>query len=190
MRVIGGKAGGRTIQFPSASRERPTSDFLRETLFNILGSLAEKSFLDLFAGSGSVGIEAASRGAKKIVLIEKDKKIAVVARKNVVACNLDSVCRIIARDVSAGLGDLFKNKIKFDIVFADPPYNRGLVEVTLKLLKQSPVFTEEAIVVVQHSTREDAKPLLNENLILTDQRIYGDNALTFFKWSAHDTRKI
>ena len=190
MRIIGGKASGRTIQFPAASRERPTSDFLRETLFNILGPLEGKSFLDLFAGSGSVGIEAASRGAREIVLIEKDKKISAVARKNVVACNLDNVCWIIARDVSAGLGDLFKNKNKFDIVFADPPYNRGLVEVTIKLLQQNPVFTKEAMVVIQHSTREDADSQLNEELVLIDQRKYGDNALTFFKWSAHDGGKI
>ncbi|MEN6376088.1 MAG: 16S rRNA (guanine(966)-N(2))-methyltransferase RsmD [Smithella sp.] len=190
MRVVGGKAKGRTIQFPSASRERPTSDFLRENLFNILGSVTDKSFLDLFAGSGSVGIEAASRGAKEIVLIEKDKTIAAVAQKNVIACNLDNICRIIARDVRAGLSDLFKNKNKFDIVFADPPYNRGLVEVAIKLLKEKPVFTEEAIVVIQHSTREDVESLLDEKLILTDQRKYGDNALTFLKWSAHDTRQI
>ena len=163
---------------------------MRETLFNILGPLEGKSFLDLFAGSGSVGIEAASRGAREIVLIEKDKKISAVARKNVVACNLDNVCRIIARDVSAGLGDLFKNKNKFDIVFADPPYNRGLVEVTIKLLQQNPVFTKEAMVVIQHSTREDADSQLNEELVLIDQRKYGDNALTFFKWSAHDGGKI
>ncbi|MGV8059610.1 MAG: 16S rRNA (guanine(966)-N(2))-methyltransferase RsmD [Smithellaceae bacterium] len=181
MRVIGGKARGRILQFPSSSKERPTSDFLREALFNLLGPLEEKSFLDLFAGSGSVGIEAASRGAKEIVFIEKDGKIATVAQKNVVACNLDKSCRIIARDIGAGLCDLFKNKYEFDVVFADPPYCRGLVEKTIKLLKENPVFTEEAVVVIQHSTREDMESLLDEKTILKDQRKYGDNALTFLK---------
>jgi 16S rRNA (guanine966-N2)-methyltransferase len=181
MRVIGGKARGRTIQFPASSKERPTSDFLREALFNILGPLTGKSFLDLFAGSGSVGIEAASRGAKEIVFIEKDKKIAAVAQKNIVACNLDESCRIIARDISAGLGDLIKNKYEFDFIFADPPYCRGLVGITIKLLKENPVFTEEAIVVIQHSTREDIESHLDEKSILKDQRKYGDNALTFLK---------
>lgn len=190
MRIIGGKAGGRIIQFPASSKERPSSDFLREALFNLLGSLEGKSFLDLFAGSASVGIEAASRGSKEVVCIEKDKKIAAVAQKNIVACNLDRYCRVMIRDVSAGLNDLFKKKCEFDFVFADPPYSRGLVEITIKLLKENPVFTEEAVVVIQHSTREDVKSHSDEKLILIDQRRYGDNVLTFLKWSAHDTRKI
>jgi 16S rRNA (guanine966-N2)-methyltransferase len=79
MRVIGGKAKGRQLLFPASSRERPTAESLREALFNILGPLEGKSFLDLFAGSGSVGIEAVSRGAKSVVLIEKDHKIASIA---------------------------------------------------------------------------------------------------------------
>jgi 16S rRNA (guanine966-N2)-methyltransferase len=181
MRVIGGKAKGRILQFPASSKERPTSDFLREALFNILGPLTEKSFLDLFAGSGSVGIEAASRGAKEVIFIERDKKIAAVAQKNIVTCNLDNSCRIIARDISAGLFDLSKNKYEFDFVFADPPYCRGLVGITIKLLKENPVFTKEAIVVIQHSTREDVESHLDKKSILKDQRKYGDNVLTFLK---------
>ncbi len=181
MRIIGGKARGRKLQFPSLSKERPTSDFLREALFNLIGSLEAKSFLDLFAGSGSVGIEAASRGANEIVLIEKDKKIAAYAQKNLEICNLDKSCRIIVRDISSGLNDLFKKECEFDYIFADPPYDRGLVEKTIKLLKENPVFTEETLVVIQHSTREEIASLLDAKIILQDQRKYGDNALTFLK---------
>ncbi|PKN69200.1 MAG: hypothetical protein CVU52_09665, partial [Deltaproteobacteria bacterium HGW-Deltaproteobacteria-10] len=140
-----------------------------------------KSFLDLFAGSGGVGIEAASRGANEIVLIEKDRIIAAVAQKNIVDCNLDKNCRIIVNYISAGLGELFKKKYKFDIVFADPPYNRGLVATTINILKENPVFKEEALVVIQHSTREKIEPLLDAKTILKDQRKYGDNALTFLQ---------
>ena len=181
MRIIGGKAKRRILQFPSSSKERPTSDFLRETLFNLLGPLTEKSFLDLFAGSGSVGIEAASRGAKGVVFIEKDKKIAAVAQKNIVACGLDKDCRIIARDVGSGLRGLFKNKYEFDIVFADPPYSRGLVEETIRLLEENPVITEESVIVIQHPAREDVKLLLDKKTTIKDQRKYGDNVLTFLK---------
>jgi 16S rRNA (guanine966-N2)-methyltransferase len=181
MRIIGGKAKGRILQFPSSSRERPTSDFLREALFNLLGSLEQKSFLDLFAGSGSVGIEAASRGAQEVVLIEKDKKIAAVAQRNIIVCNFDKDCRIIARDISNGLCDLFKNEYKFDVVFADPPYSRGLVGKTMELLKENPVFTKETVVVIQHSVREDIEVHLDKKTILKDQRKYGDNVLTFLE---------
>ena len=181
MRIIGGKAKGRILHFPSSSKERPTSDFLREALFNLLGPLEGKSFLDLFAGSGSVGIEAASRGAKEIIFIEKDKKIATVAQKNIVACGFEKQCRIIARDIGRGLDYLFKNKHEFDLVFADPPYSRGLVGETIKLLRENPVFTEESVVIIQHSTREDVNSLLDTKTILKDQRKYGDNALTLLK---------
>jgi 16S rRNA (guanine966-N2)-methyltransferase len=181
MRIIGGEAKGRTLNFPSGSRERPTSDFLREALYNLLGPLTGKSFLDLFAGSGSVGIEAASRGAREIVFIEKDKKIAEVARKNIKACGFDEKCRMLALDVGAGLNDLVKNKYAFDIIFADPPYCRGLVGETIRLLKKNRVFRKETIVVIQHSTREDFCLFLDDSVVTTDQRKYGDNALTFLK---------
>jgi 16S rRNA (guanine966-N2)-methyltransferase len=181
MRITGGKAKGRLLQFPSLSKERPTSDFLRQALFNLLGPLTEKTFLDLFAGSGSVGIEAASRGAKEVIFIEKNRKIAAIAQKNIVACNFDTCCRIIARDFSSGLCDLFNSKYEFDIVFADPPYSRGLVGETIKLLQENPVITKNAVVVIQHSVREDIESFLNEVTILKDQRKYGDNALTFLQ---------
>jgi 16S rRNA (guanine966-N2)-methyltransferase len=181
MRIIGGEAKGRTLNFPSGSKERPTSDFLREALCNLLGPLMEKSFLDLFAGSGSVGIEAASRGAKEIIFIEKDKKIAAVAQKNIRACGFENKCRILAQDIGAGLKDLAKNQYTFDIIFADPPYCRGLVGKTINLLKENPIIKEETIVVIQHSTRELVSSFLEDSVLITDQRKYGDNALTFLK---------
>jgi 16S rRNA (guanine966-N2)-methyltransferase len=181
MRIIGGKAKGRILKFPSTSKERPTSDFLRETLFNLLGSLEGKSFLDLFAGSGSVGIEAASRGAKEVVLIEGNRKIASSLQNNIAACGLNKECRVINRNVGDGLGDLFKNKYEFDFIFADPPYGRGLVEKTIVLLKNNPVWAEESAIIIQHPAREDVVLLLDEKTILEDQRKYGDNVLTFLK---------
>lgn len=181
MRITGGKAKGRILQFPTSSKERPTSDFLRETLFNLLGPLEDETFLDLFAGSGSVGIEAASRGAKEIVFIEQDRKIGDIARKNIYNNGFDEICRVIFKDVSMGLKELFKNKFEFDFIFADPPYNRGLVEKTIQLLREYPVLKEKTEIIIQHSTRENLLFLGNMNLILKDQRKYGDNLLTFLK---------
>lgn len=190
MRIIGGKARRRIITFPAKSKERPTSDFLRETLFNLIGRLDGKSFLDLFAGSGSVGLEAASRGAKKVVLIESDRKIADAARRNIAACGLNEECMVISRDIDDGLSEVYKKKYKFDYIFADPPYGKGLVEKTIALLKENPVWTEESAIVIQHPAKEDITLLLNEELILEDQRKYGDNVLTFLKWSVPDAGEI
>jgi len=187
MRIIGGMAKGKALHFPAGSKERPTSDFLREALLNLIGSVSGKSFLDLFAGSGSVGLDAASRGAKEVCFIEKNKILAEAAKKNIEKCGFEKQCHIINTDVRAGLSDLFKKKCKFDIIFADPPYNNGLVETILKLLKEYPVFKEGALIVIQHSTREDLSPFLVESVCgeaiwhQIDQRKYGDNAISFLK---------
>ena len=187
MRIIGGMAKGRMLNFPAGSKDRPTSDFLREALLNLLGDVVDKLFLDLFAGSGSVGLEAASRGAKEVCFIEKDKILASIAQKNIDSCGFENKCRVINADVRSGLSDLCKKNCKFDIVFADPPYNKGLVETTIKLLKKYPVFKQDALIVIQHSTREDLNSVLAESVSgetvwqQIDQRKYGDNAISFLK---------
>jgi 16S rRNA (guanine966-N2)-methyltransferase len=181
MRIIGGEAKGRTLHFPSGSKERPTSDFLREALFNLLGSLQDKTFLDLFAGSGCVGLEAASRGAQEVYFVEKNKNLVTVIKKNIQTCCLDKNCRIIAGDIESGLRDLFRKKYKVDILFADPPYNHDLVGATLKFLSKYHVLNEDGVIVIQHSIKENFTELIDDNIYQTDQRKYGDNALTFLK---------
>ena len=180
MRIIGGEAKGRTLHFPSKSKERPPSDFLREALFNLLGSLQDKTFLDLFAGSGSVGLEAASRGAQDVYFVEKNKHLVEVIKKNIQTCCLDKNCRIIAGDIEFGLRDLIRKKYEFDIIFADPPYNRDLVEETLMFLRKYHVLKEDGVIVIQHSIKETFSDL-DDNIYQTDRRKYGDNALTFLK---------
>lgn len=181
MKIIGGEAKGRKLHFPSGSKQRPTSGFLREALFNLLGSLSGKTFLDLYAGSGSVGLEAASRGAQKVVLVEKDRIISQIAKKNATQLGLETICRIIALDVIAGLNELCKDKCRFDIIFADPPYGRSLAGRTIDLLKTRPVFLPESVVVIQHSVREDIKLFLDEKAVLVKQKKYGDSLLTFLE---------
>ncbi|MGA2554419.1 MAG: RsmD family RNA methyltransferase, partial [Smithella sp.] len=90
-------------------------------------------------------------------------------------------CSIIAKDIEFGLGDLFKKKCKVDIIFADPPYNRNLVGTTLNLLNKHQIFKEEGVVIIQHSIKESFTEAMDKNIYLTDQRKYGDNALTFLK---------
>jgi 16S rRNA (guanine966-N2)-methyltransferase len=181
MRIIGGKAKGRKLIFPSKSKERPTSDFLREALFNLLGSLEDKRFLDLFAGSGSVGLEAASRGVQKVCFVEKNIKLAAIIGNNASACCPDNNYSIIASDIEQALRDLFKKRFEFDIIFADPPYNRNLVGTTISLLNKYQIFNEDGVVVIQHSIKESIAEFLVDNIHLTDQRKYGENALTFLK---------
>ena len=179
MRISGGEAKGRKLKFPSRSTQRPTTDFLRETLFNLLGSPADLVFLDLYAGSGAVGLEAASRKAKKVVFVEKNRDLIGAIRKNVSLCGYEDRCIIIHADIQTALRDLYRKKIGFDVIFADPPYNKGFIGETLRLLAQYPVFGENGFVVLQHSIKE--QPVLSTEWFITDQRKYGDNLLTLLR---------
>ena len=179
MRISGGEAKGRTLKFPSRSTQRPTTDFLRETLFNILGSLADQLFLDLYAGSGSVGLEAASRKAKKVVFVEKNRDLIATIRENVSLCGYADRCMIIHADVQTALRDLYRQKSGFDVVFADPPYNKGFIGETIRLLAQYPVLGENGFVVLQHSIKE--QPVFSTEWLIIDQRKYGDNLLTLLR---------
>lgn len=181
MRITGGEAKGRTLSFPSKSKERPTSDFLREALFDLLGSLKGKIFLDLFAGSGSVGLEAASRGAQEVCFVEKNKNLVEVINKNIRICCPDKICRIIDKNIELGVRDLYKKKCLFDVIFADPPYNRDFINLTLKALCKHKILHNDGVLVIQHSIKENFNRHVDDNIYQIDQRKYGDNALTFFK---------
>lgn len=176
--------------FPSGSKERPTTDFLREALFNLTGSLNEKTFLDLFAGSGSVGLEAASRGARRVILVESNKKLAGVIRKNIPNGFQDGRLTVMAVDVALALRDLFKKQCLLDIIFADPPYHRGLVAMTLDLLGKYPVLAKGGILVMQHSVKETIPETASGIFCRTDQRKYGENALTFLKWRENNAERF
>lgn len=180
MRITGGDFKGRIFSFPAGSKERPTSDFLREALFNLLGSLQGKRFLDLFAGSGSVGMEAASRGAEDVLVVEKNKKLAAVAAKNIKLLSLDDRCRVVCAEAERALKDLAKKSYRADIIFADPPYNKNIVDVILNDLSAYRVMAEEGEIVVQHSVKEILKDNYNGALFRIKQKVYGENALTFF----------
>ncbi len=169
------------MHFPPGSKERPTSDFLREALFNMLGPLEEKTFLDLFAGSGSVGLEAASRGAREVFFIEKNKNLAEIIKKNIQKCRLDGSCFVIATDIEKGLSNLFKKECKADIIFIDPPYNNNMVGTTLNLFNRYQIFKEDVAIVIQHSMKENFTASMDNNIYLKDQRKYGENILTFLK---------
>ena len=180
MRISGGEAKGRTLNFPSRSNQRPTTDFLREALFNFLRLPADQSFLDLFAGSGSVGLEALSRKAKNVTFVEKSKALVGVIHENILLCGYSEKCQIIHADIQSALRDLYRRKCRFNVVFADPPYNQGLIGETLKGLNEYPVLQEEGTIILQHSVREQLTPLTNQWFVM-DQRKYGDNLLTFIR---------
>ena len=181
MRIIGGEAKGRRLLFPGKCGARPTSDRIKESLFNILTPLTDKAVLDVFAGAGNVGIEALSRGAKHVVFIEKEANLAEYIRKNILLCGFADKHELLGMMMEKAIPFLQRRGDRFDVIFADPPYEVGLLEETWKKLKSGILLTKEGILVVQHSVREEPQWRQDSELLLFEQRKYGDTRLSFLK---------
>ena len=180
MRIIGGKARGRRLNLPRGYRLRPTSCRIREALFNILPPMEGMSFLDLYAGSGAIGLEALSRGAAKVVFVEKNKALADVIKGNL-GGEFEGRYEILAVEGKRGIRALGKKGMRFDFLFADPPYERGFVRETLRCIGEESLLSEDSLVIIQHSIREGLEQRQVLQFILMDQRRYSDTILSFLK---------
>ncbi len=191
MRIIAGKAKGRTLVTPKARVLRPTTDRVKESLFNIL-SVEGSRFLDLFAGAGTVGLEALSRDASRVVFVESNRECAEALRANIERCGFLNMPRnnlkegtgpdvdVIECSVDRALRLLAHRGERFEIVFADPPYERDLIDSTLRVIRALPLLEEGGVVVVQHSSREEV-PARREGYRKTDSRRYGETTLSFLQ---------
>src|SRR5215475_7295050 len=153
MRIIAGTHRSRILKSLKGLALRPTSDYLRETLFNVLGPNIEGSrFLDLYAGTGAVGIEALSRGAIEAVFVENHRAAAKLIRENMAALKIVSGVRVIAAGVAATLTKLsLLGGHAFDFVFLDPPYaNEQEYEATMNLLRTSSLLSPNSVVIAEH----------------------------------------
>jgi 16S rRNA (guanine966-N2)-methyltransferase len=183
-RIIGGSAGGRRLRTPPGDATRPTSDRVREALFSALesalGTLAGRSFLDLYAGSGAVGLEAASRGAGPVLAVESDRRAARLVEAN--ARDLGLTLDVRAHPVARVLDSAPPVEAGFDVVFADPPYplaNADLVAVLDSLMRNGWV-RNGGTVVVERSTRT-VEPAWPAGLVRFRERDYGETVL----WYVH-----
>ena len=184
MRVIGGTARGRRLKVPKSPGVRPTAARVKESLFNILPhDFTGLSVLDLFAGSGNVSIEALSRGALTAVLIDESPRSTAVIRDNLNRLGLSERAQVWTAPVFRSLRRLAKSGQTFDLIFLDPPYDRELVGASLDIIGQCHLLSAAGTVVAEHSPREPVRSHY-ENIVLNDQRRYGDTLLSFFKSSA------
>lgn len=166
---------------PKGLATRPTADRVREALFDILGPrVAGAEVLDLFAGSGAVGIEALSRGAARAVFVERDHAAVAALRQNLDRLGLAPRARVIVRDVEAALRGLARRGARFDLVFLDPPYAGDLAARTLAGLGDGAHLAADGLVVAQHRTK-GALPEVEGLLRRLRTRRFGETSLTFFK---------
>ena len=188
-RIIAGTAGGTRLDVPGQGT-RPTSDRVRESLFGALSSMdaiAGARVLDLYAGSGALGLEALSRGARSTVLVEKGRAAAAVVRRNAAAVAKalggDAAGRTSVQESSVH-GYLLRAAGPFDLVFTDPPYDLSDADMTADLVALAPLLSPDAVVVIERAKRSTPPDLAAAGLSLLREKVYGDTALWWAELTA------
>lgn len=181
MRIIAGTARSMPLKTIEGKDTRPTTDRIKETLFNILQmDVPGAVFLDLFAGSGGIGLEAVSRGAKKAVFVENNRKAAACIQDNINFTKFNSKCDLKCMDAVAALRTL-ERKYVFDIIFMDPPYGQGLEKDVLACLKESTILTEDTLIIVEESLEADLDELEGDGFEIYRVKKYKTNQHVFLK---------
>lgn len=179
MRVIAGKARRHNLLSPSGLDVRPTTDRTKETLFNILNmNIYNAHFLDLFSGSGAIGIEALSRGAKQTIFVEHNSEALKCIEKNLENTKLKDSALIHKTDVFSGLKKL---NIKFDIIFMDPPYNKGYEERIIPILEQYNLLEDDGMIVCESSIETSFDFIKNTSFEISKEKLFRTNKFTFLQ---------
>jgi len=181
MRITGGSLRGRTISLIEKNGVRYTSSKVREAIFNVLGDIRDKSILDLFAGAGSFTIEAMSRGASRATSVEMDREMARILKKNLTSLTLNNYCHVLIMDVIYAVPILSKSAFSYDIIFMDPPYDRGYVKETMKILGINRIYDAHSLIVIEHSKREVPLVSQHEGWHHIDTKGYGDTVVTILE---------
>ena len=181
MRVIAGSKRGLNLKAPEGMGTRPTTDRIKETLFNMIAfDLADSSFLDIFAGSGQMGIEALSRGAAEAVFIEKDPKAFLVLKDNILKADFLDRSTCLKEDAFTALSGL-KNHKPFDFIFMDPPYNHSLERDILSQICQYSFVDQYTVIIVEASLETDFSYVEDFGFFIDKIKTYKTNKHIFIK---------
>lgn len=177
MKVISGKIKGRSLKTLKGLDIRPTPEKVKESLFNILGeSIVNKKLLDLFAGSGNIGIEALSRGAGEVCFVDNDRRSVRLIRENLKRCNIEEGFEIFLRDA---IDFIRFQKEKFDMIFLDPPYASDLGERALEEISKAGIIEDDGLVILEHFHKKEINREYHLLKLQREKRL-GDTCLSFF----------
>lgn len=180
MRVISGKCRGTHLMAPEGMETRPTTDRIKETLFNMIAfDLPECEFLDLFSGSGAIGIESLSRGAKRAVFVDQGEKALACIKSNLEKTKLTANAKVIGKNVLESIGMLGRNHEVFDIIFLDPPYALEEIDRILEAIEKNNLLNEAGYIILERSTNSIVK--LPQSLVLWKEKQYRTTTLSFIK---------
>jgi len=185
MRITGGDKKGCILISPKNNKIRPSSDHIREVIFNIIGhNLSNKKVLDLFAGTGALGLEALSRGAEYVCFVDKSIESLNIIKRNLEITGYKNRASLIRKDLSKSF---LKFKKRFDIVFIDPPYDSGLLAKIFNTLPVKDILEEKAVIVARSSKRE-VIPVYINYMRLKDLRHYGDTRLWIYNYCKEEEK--
>ena len=174
MRIIAGKYRGKVLFSPQTTKVRPTADMVKQALFTKLQFFVQdKTVLDLFSGSGALGIEAISRGAKNVVFVDKDRDSILLTRKNL--NHIGETATILHRDYRSALESF---NAKFDLIIVDPPYASGVYDECLKIIREKNLLADDGIIVCEHDIKEKISDIYFE---IFDEKRYGTVYLTYMQ---------
>ncbi|CCJ34550.1 16S rRNA (guanine(966)-N(2))-methyltransferase RsmD [Caloramator australicus] len=156
MRIITGEAKGRIIKAPEGMNTRPTLDRVKESVFNIISNkIYDAIVLDMFAGSGNLGLEAISRGAKFCTFIEKDKSAYKVLKENIKNLNFEDRSKAYFGDSFKIIKNLSKENFKYDLIFLDPPYGRGMVQRAVEAISENRIYNDNTFIISELDEKDD-----------------------------------
>ncbi|PLT27696.1 16S rRNA (guanine(966)-N(2))-methyltransferase RsmD [Peribacillus deserti] len=183
MRVVSGSCKGRPLKAVPGNQTRPTTDKVKESIFNIIGPYFDGGrVLDLFAGSGGLGIEALSRGMEQGIFVDRDHKAISTIRSNLEACSFQEQAEVYKNESERALKAIIKRELSFDLILLDPPYKKHILENLVSMIEENNLLSEKGIIVCEHAS----DVILDrefENLILWRQEKYGMIAVTIYKHS-------
>ena len=180
MKVISGRLKGRNIEEYNIDGTRPAMDRVKESLFaTIQNNLKDSIVLDLFAGSGNLGIEAISNGAKLCYFIDNNKEVIKVLNKNISNLNIKSNSKVILSDWKKSLNEFANQNLKFDLIFVDPPYDYNVYEKILDKVSNLNLLNENGLIILEHSNLK-FKDTYN-NLTLYKEKKYGNKSVNIYK---------
>jgi len=181
MRIVAGKYKSRFINMPKGVKIRPTQDRVREAIFNILSRRCiGAKVLDLYSGSGALGIEALSRGAGEAIFVDNNKKCIKTIKGNLNSLNTEYNYKVSQTDAFRFIKLCSAKKLRFDLIFLDPPYHKDMVEKALIELDKCDIITRSGVVIAENFKKDKIPESLN-NLKLIRQNAYGDTMISFYK---------
>ena len=180
MRIITGDFKGRRLEMPVGNDIRPTTEKVKEALFSMIsGNLSDAVCVDLFSGTGNLGLEALSRGAEKCYFADNSRASLELTKRNIAMCRAEEYSTVIAGDYERALSQIAAKGEKIDVFFLDPPYKKGLYERCFALIKDLKLLAEEGIIVAEHNAEDEFPEELYGFIKLRD-RTYGRIGITIY----------